>query len=248
MNTLKSVIVEDEISSQNTLKNMLNDFCDGIEVAGIAATVDESIKVIQKEKPDLVFLDIDLPEKNGFQLLDYFPEASFEIIFTTAHNQYAIKAFKLSAVDYLLKPIDLEELRMAIAKVAEKKRDISSREKYSLLIENMNNTSKKLNLPCSTGLVFVEVKNIIRCEADGNYTNFYMTTGEKHVVSKHLGMYDKILSDLNFFRINRKDLINLNHILELRRQKKMTLKLSDNSFLPITDSRKDEFLDLLGAA
>lgn len=121
MNTLKSVIVEDEISSQNTLKNMLNDFCDGIEVSGIAGTVDESIKLIQKVKPDIVFLDIDLPEKNGFQLLDYFPDASFEIIFTTAHNQYAIKAFKLSAIDYLLKPIDLEELRLAISKVADKK-------------------------------------------------------------------------------------------------------------------------------
>ncbi|MCB0652582.1 MAG: response regulator transcription factor [Saprospiraceae bacterium] len=247
MNTLKSVIVEDEISSQNTLKNMLNDFCDGIEVSGIAGTVDESIKLIQKVKPDIVFLDIDLPEKNGFQLLDYFPDASFEIIFTTAHNQYAIKAFKLSAIDYLLKPIDLEELRLAISKVADKKKDISSREKYRLLIENMNNKSKMLSLPSRTGLVFVEIKNIIHCEADGNYTIFHMTTGEKHIVSKTLGIYDQLLSDLNFYRINRKDLVNLNHILELRRQKKMTVKLSDNSFLPITDSRKDEFLDLLGA-
>lgn len=104
-----------------------------------------------------------------------------------------------------------------------------------------------LSLPSRTGLVFVEIKNIIHCEADGNYTIFHMTTGEKHIVSKTLGIYDQLLSDLNFYRINRKDLVNLNHILELRRQKKMTVKLSDNSFLPITDSRKDEFLDLLGA-
>ncbi len=247
MNTLKSIIVEDEESSQITLKNMLTEFCTGIEVVGMVGTVDDAIKMILKEKPDVVFLDIELPEKSGFQLLDYFPETSFEIIFTTAYNQYAVKAFKMSAIDYLLKPIDLKELRNAIKKVADKKNIVTNKIKYQLLRENMNNAFNKLALPCRNGFMFVELENIVRCEANGNYTNFYMQSGERHVVSKTLRIYDELLTEFNFFRINRTDMVNLNHIIELRRQKKMTVLTSDKSLLTVTDTRKEDFLNLLNS-
>ncbi|KAA3630690.1 MAG: DNA-binding response regulator, partial [Bacteroidetes bacterium] len=244
MNELKAIIVEDEESNQKTLKNMLDDFCEGIKVVGIAGMVDDAIKLILHKKPDIVFLDIELPEKNGFQLLEYFPEPPFEVIFTTAYNKFAIKAFKFSAIDYLLKPIDLEELRNAIKKVVDKKQDVSQRMKYALLKSNMNNTFNKLTLPCSTGYVFVELTDVVRCKADGNYTNFHMKNGEKYVVSKTLGLYDQLLSEFSFFRINRQDLINTNHVIEFRRQKKSMVKMSDDSLLPVTDSRTEAYLNM----
>lgn len=244
MKPLKSIIVEDEKSSQKTLKNMLTDFCEGIEVNGIAGTVDDAILEIQKHTPDVIFLDIELPEKNGFHLLEYFPNANFEIIFTTAYNQYAIKAFRLSAVDYLLKPIDIEELRSAVAKVKEKKSDKDSRKKYQMLKSNISNVLNKLALPCKSGLIFVELSDIIRIEADGNYTNFHMNSGEKHVVSNLLKKYTKLLKDFNFQRINRTDLINIAHIAELKKQKRIKVRMSDGEWLNVTDSWKDDLINL----
>lgn len=247
MDQLKAIIVEDEESNQKTLKNMVDDFCEGIKVVGIAGMVDDAVKLILHKKPDIVFLDIELPEKNGFQLLEYFPETPFEVIFTTAYNEFAIKAFRFSAIDYLLKPIDLEELREAIEKVRDKKQGSSNQMKYKLLKSNLNSTFNKLTLPCSTGYVFVELTDVVRCKADGNYTNFYMANGEKYIVSKTLGLYDQLLSDYNFFRINRQDLINTNHINEFRRQKKAMVKMSDDSLLPVTDSRKEAFLKMVNS-
>lgn len=245
MSVLNSIIVEDEISSQKNLNNLILDFCEGVTVDGFAGTVDEAVKLILQKKPDIVFLDIELPGKNGFHILDYFPSPSFDIIFTTAYNQYAIKALKLSAIDYLLKPIDLEELRLAIQKVTQKRQSKADQQKYQLLKENLNNSFNKLTLPCSTGYVFAEIEQVVRCEAQGNYTQFFMLNGDKHLVSKTLGVYEELLSEMNFCRINRKDLININQVVEFRRQKKAMVKMSDGSLLHITNSRKDDFLKLI---
>ena len=131
MDFIKALIVEDEENSQVTIKNMLEKYCEGVKVVGLAETVDQAIKVINRAQPDVIFLDIMLPEKNGFQLLEYFPESQFEVVFTTAYNEYALKAFELSATDYLLKPIDLGKLRKAIHKIAEKKRIAPEQEKIT---------------------------------------------------------------------------------------------------------------------
>ncbi len=245
MSLLNSIIVEDEEISQQTLKNLLTDYCEGIKVTGIASTVDEAVKLIIRKKPDVVFLDIELPEKNGFQLLEYFPEPDFHVIFTTAYNQFAIKAFKFSAVDYLLKPIDLQELRLAIEKVTQKQRQAYAEKKYQQLLENLNHTFEKITIPSSSGFIFIELKNLVRCEANGNYTNFLVSTGEKYIASQTLGVYDEILTETGFFRINRKDLININHIHEFRRQKKAMIQMSDGSLLPLTASRKEAFLKII---
>jgi len=207
--------------------------------------VDEAVKLIIRKKPDVVFLDIELPEKNGFQLLEYFPEPDFNVIFTTAYNQFAIKAFKFSAIDYLLKPIDLEELRLAIGKVTQKQQQAYAEKKYQQLLENLNNSFEKITIPSSSGLIFIELKKLVRCEANGNYTNFLVSTGEKYVASKTLGVYDEILTETGFFRINRKDLININHIREFRRQKKAMIRMSDGSLLPLTSTRKEAFLKII---
>lgn len=245
MNSIKALIVEDEVNSQTTLKNMLENYCNGVEVVGIAGTVDEAVKKINLHSPDLVFLDIELPEKNGFHLLEYFPENTFDIIFTTAYNEFAVKAFRMSAIDYLLKPLDIELLRNAISKVVKKKDVFTEREKFKLLKQNMNNVLKKIALPTGQGLVFVELSEIIRCRADGNYTIFHLTDGKTVIVSKTLGLYENLLNGFNFFRINRQDLVNINHVKEYNRQKKATIVTTDSSILNLSDTRREDFLKII---
>ena len=241
---LKAVIVDDEESSRITLRNMLTDFCENVNVVGEADSVSEAIKQINTHHPDVVFLDIEMPEQNGFKLFDYYLNPTFEVIFTTAYNQYAVKAFRLSALDYLLKPIDLEQLRDALKKLKEKKDHNESIRKVSILKENLNNVLKKLALPTADGFIFIEIGSIIRCEASGNYTLFHFKNGEKVLVSKTLKIYDDLLSEFNFFRINRSNLINLNMIEKYGRQKNATITMTDGSILSISDSRKRRFLQL----
>ncbi len=239
---LKAIIVDDEKSSRITLRNMLTDFCVNVEVLAEASSVIEAVKEINRLLPDIVFLDIEMPEQNGFKLLEYFHEINFEIIFTTAYDQYAVKAFRLSAIDYLLKPIDLEELREALQKVAEKKRFEQSQQKISALKENLNNVLKKLALPTGEGFIFVEISSILRCEASGNYSQFYFIDGSKILVSKTLKTFEEILDDFNFFRINRSNIINLSHIKKYGRQKNATITMTDGNVLTLSERRKDDFL------
>lgn len=245
MSRLKALIVEDELNSRISLKNMLENYCANVEVVGLAENIDEAVKKINLLSPDLVFLDIELPEKNGFQLFEYFPKKSFDVVFTTAYNEFAVKAFKMSAIDYLLKPIDLELLRSAISKVVEKKDIKVEQEQFKLLRQNMNNVLKKLALPVGSGMVFVELSEIIRCQASGNYTDFYLTSGEKIMISKSLKIYDDLLSGFNFCRISRSDLVNINHVKRFNRQKRSSLITTDDEELIISDARKEHFFSMI---
>ena len=241
---IKAVIIEDEEKSRNTLKNMLTDFCEGVEIVGMGESIADGVKSIIEHKPDLVFLDIELPNGNGFELFNYFPLGHFDVIFTTAYDQFAVQAFKMSAIDYLLKPIDLEDLRNGLQKVRDKKHGEFLKEKIETLRSNLNNTFHKLALPSSDGLIFIELNDIIRCEASGNYTKFHLTNGSSHLISKTLGHYEEILKDSNFFRTNRADLVNLNHIQKYTRQKRATILLSDGTTLNIAEGRKNSFLEI----
>lgn len=239
---IKAVIIDDERSSQLTLSEMVTEFCDGIEIHGIANSVEEGVELIRKFKPDLVFLDVEMPVHNGFKLFDYYEELEFHVVFTTAFQKYAIQAFKFSAVDYLLKPIDLEDLRAAILKVSERKESDRSKEKLRILKENLNNVFRRLTLPTMEGYHFVELKDIIRCESHNNYTFFYLTNGKKILVSRTLKTYSQLLEDHQFFRINRSDLINLNHIDKVGREKSPSVTLSDTTVLNVSIRRKEAFL------
>lgn len=245
MTNLKAVIVEDEQSSREGLTNMLTDFCKDVSVVGQAGTVQEGIKLILKTSPDIVFLDIELPGESGFELLKYFPEGNFDVVFTTAYNQYAVKAFKMSAIDYLLKPIDLEELRNSIEKVREKKDLEYLKDRVITLQNNLNNTFHKLALPVGDGIIFIELKDIIRLEAQGNYTVFHFSNKEKHLVSKTLKFYEELLSESNFFRINRTDLINLNYVQKYTRQKRPVITLTDGETLFLAETKKNKFLGFM---
>lgn len=242
---IKAIIIDDEKSSQLTLCNMVTEFCADATVVGMADSVLHGVELVNSLQPDLVFLDVEMPVHNGFQLFDHFKEPQFQVIFTTAFQKYAIQAFKFSAIDYLLKPIDLEDLRSALAKVRERKESDLSKEKLKTLRENLNNVCKRLALPTSDGYYFVELKDIIRCQSENNYTYFHLISGKKILVSKTLKVFSKILEEHNFFRISRADLVNLNHVERYGRQKSPSVTLSDNTVLNVSVRRKDDFLKVI---
>ncbi|MEL6862820.1 MAG: LytTR family DNA-binding domain-containing protein [Bacteroidota bacterium] len=247
MDELRVIIVEDEEDSRIALSNMLTKFCKNVEVLAQAESIQDAIKVINQYQPDLVFLDIEMPKQNGFMLFDYFEDPAFDVVFTTAYDQYAVKAFKFAAVDYLLKPIDLEELRAAIEKVKTKRNKDQAQQKLKILQENLNNVLHKIALPTTDGLLFVELKDIIYCEAQGNYTVFYLTNEDKIIVSKTLKIYDELLYDFNFFRINRSNLVNLNHIRKFGRQRNAVVTMANGVLLSLSENRKKDFLDRLNS-
>ncbi len=242
---LKAIIVEDEIESQISLQNMLTNFCTGITVVNIVDRINKAVKAIQKEQPDLVFLDIQLPVEDGFELFNYFPNPNFQVIFTSAYNHFASKAFKLSAIDYLLKPIDLDELRNAVNSAKDRKLLHTTHQKLSILKENLNSVYEKLVLPTQDGFSFVEIKDIIYCEAQGNYTLFHLIDKEKIIVSKTLKIYAAILEDLSFFRISRSHLININHIKKYGKQKCPTVTMRNGSTVSVSVNRRVAFLEYL---
>ncbi len=243
---IQAIIIDDEKSSRVTLFNMVSEFCEGVEIVAVVPSVATGVTAINKHQPDLVFLDVEMPIHNGFTLFDHFPAPTFNVIFTTAFEKYAIQAFKFSAIDYLLKPIDLEDLRFALKKVIEKKEVASTKDKLKILKENLNNVCNKLALPTMEGYHFIELKDIIRCESQNNYTFFHLKNGKKILVSKTLKIYSTLLKEYNFFRINRSDLINLNHIVQYGRQKSPSITLTDDTILTISQRRKEAFLKVIG--
>ena len=210
---LKALIVDDEPKARENLQILLTDFVEGVEVAALCENIVEATQAVREHAPDVVFLDIQLQRETGFDLLTKLKEIDFEVIFTTAYTEYAIKAFKFSAIDYLLKPIDIEELKKAVARV-EKRVSNNMTGRLTQLVQNLklgSNENYKIALPTLDGLVFVKISDILYCEASSNYTQIF-TTEEKYLVSKTLKEYDDLLSDHNFFRIHNSYLININSI------------------------------------
>jgi two-component system LytT family response regulator len=253
---IRSVIIEDEAKSQKLLENLLHTYCPDIEVISMADSVDSGIQAINEYKPDLVFLDIILKDHDAFELLAKLDQTSFEIIFTTAHHEYAIKAIRVSALDYLLKPIDVNDLERAVDRV---KRKIESQESGRLnqplvnFIENQRNVnlnSHKIGLPTLQGLNFVQIKEIILCKAEGNYTNIFMTA-DKILVTRTLKDFEELLADYNFLRIHRSYLINLDHIEKYDRAHQSAegdggcVTLKNNIHVPVSRDRRKGLLNFL---
>lgn len=241
---MKAIIVDDEPKSSETLKTLLHDFCKNVEVVAACQTIAEAAAAIAKHTPDVVFLDINLRGENGFDLLNKISSIDFEIVFATAYSEYAIKAFKFSAIDYLLKPIDIEELRNTIAKI-ERKQLRHQTEKYKQLLENLKPTNEKnykLALPSVKGLTFVKTDEIVYCEADSNYTTFYLSNGEKIIVSQTLKEYDEMLTPHRFFRIHHSYLVNMNAITHYLKGDGGQVVMSNGTTLDVAKRRKEEFL------
>jgi two-component system LytT family response regulator len=245
---IRSIIVDDELKSRESLKILLEDFCENVEVLALCQNVAEGIEAIKKYKPDIIFLDIQMQRETGFDLLAQLKTIDFEIVFTTAYSEYAIKAFKFSAIDYLLKPINIEELKRALTKV-EKKLSGNFSDRLAQLIQNLNPSNAqnyKLALPTSDGLVFVKVEDIIYCEASSNYTEIYMSDGKKHLVSRTLKEYEDMLVEHNFYRIHNSHLINLNAIKKYVRGEGGYVVMNNDISLDVSKRKKEGFLKKLG--
>lgn len=241
---LKTVIIDDEMDAVNFIHSIIREYCPALSVAGTANNAMEGIKVIRDSNPDLVLLDVEMPHGSGFDLLAQFPEKTFDVIFITAFNHYAIKAIKFSAVDYILKPININEFIVAIEKVAEKRSSPSlPNRNFETLLENLNTASPgKLAIPTSEGMEYLSTKEIIRIEADRSYSWFFLTGKRKILVSKNLKEYQDLLNDRNFFRSHNSHLINLEHVKKYIRADGGAIEMVDGSQVPISRTRRDLFL------
>lgn len=248
MSMLKCLIVDDEHKSREILRILIEDFCDNAQVVALCPSVADALLAIDEHKPHVVFLDIQMQGETGFDLLEKIKKIDFEIIFTTAYSEYAIKAFKFSAIDYLLKPIDIEELKKSVSKVEKKvNSDFSAR--LEQLVQNLKGGSNhrfKLALPSSDGLMFVKVDEIIYCEASSNYTNIFMADGKKYIVSRTLKEYEDLLADQDFFRIHNSYLINLNAIKKYVRGEGGYVVMTNDKSLDVSKRKKESFLSRIG--
>ena len=239
---IRAVIIDDEQESRNAISNILKNFCDGVTVVGQAENVNGGVKVISEEKPDVIFLDIQMPDGTGFDLLERTKGQNYQVIFVTAYDRFALKAIKFSALDYLLKPVDPQQLIDAVNKIKEPGLDVESiTHKIQTLLRNKNGF-ERITLPTFEGFRFINIKDIIRCEADNNYTNFYLNSGEKILVTKTLKEYDDTLSGLDFVRVHQSHLVNIKFVDRYIKGDGGTIVMADGSEVDVSRRRKDEFL------
>jgi two-component system LytT family response regulator len=243
----RSVIIEDELPSRESLKKLLHTFCPQIDIVGEAGNIRDAISLIQTVKPKLVFSDIMLEDGDAFQVLNRLEAHDFDIIFTTAHDEYAIKAFKFNALDYLLKPIDTTELVQAVEKVWTR---TILRPRITPLLENLRMTKNEnpvITLSTSDSFEYIHVRDIIRCKADGAYTTFYISGREPVMVSKTLKEFDLLLTPFQFFRVHQSHLINVKEVNRYLKLDGGSVVLHDGSQVPVSRSKKDEFLQLMSS-
>jgi len=241
---ITALIVDDEKKNHESLLGLLKEYCPTVKVIGQASSVEEALQSISKQKPQLVFLDVEMPNGTGFDLLRKVPTIDFKIIFVTAHAHYAIKAIRFSAVDYILKPIDTDDLVHAVEKVTA---ELGSSEpsQYNALLENLNTTSTyKIAIPVKDGYAFLMPEEIIRLHADGAYTHIH-TAEEKFTGTKNIKEYEDLLSEYGFFRSHNSHLINLKHVKRFSRLDGYFVHMSDNSVAEISRRKKEEFIGMM---
>jgi two-component system LytT family response regulator len=242
---LKTVVIDVEPNAVDFICSVIGDHCPELEVVGKAYNVTEGVKKITEEKPDLVFLDVEMPNGTGFDLLAHFPEKEFDVVFITAFNHYAIKAIKFSAVDYILKPLNIEEFIEAVKKVLQKRSAPSTfgNETFKVLMENLKSPiPSRLAIPTADGMEYLNPKEIIRIEADRSYSWFFLTGNRKILVSKNLKEFQDLLSDRYFFRSHNSHLINLKYVHKYVRREGGYIEMHDGEQIPISRNRKDLFL------
>ncbi|WP_346315869.1 LytTR family DNA-binding domain-containing protein [Chitinophaga sp. YIM B06452] len=248
MSEIKAIIVDDEQHCIDALQAMLQKKCPEVTVLAGVNSVREARQLIDELQPDLVFLDVEMPHQNGFELLKLFDKVTFDVIFTTAYEQYALKAIKFNALDYLLKPFSVQELQEALRKYYERrmqKQNNSSIAPLEVFLQNMKTlqqTNKKIALPTINGLVFMPVQNIVRCESTGNYTKIFFTDKKQLLVSKPLKEFEELLTDVDFFRVHNSHLINLQQMESYLQGEGGFALMSDGTQVEVSRRRKAEFL------
>ncbi|HLG41459.1 MAG TPA: LytTR family DNA-binding domain-containing protein [Chitinophagaceae bacterium] len=241
---IQAIIIDDEPGNIDVLKKLITDFCEDIEIPGTAASVEEGINLIKERKPDLVFLDIEMPGKNAFDLIDYLTPVAFEIIFVTAFEHYALKAFRYSAIDYLLKPVNIRELREAIekARIRIKERNFQARLNNFFDIERKK--ENKIAIQLKDGYSFINYNDIVCCSAEGGgYTVVYLVNGNKLLSGTNLKHFEELLPDDIFCRIHNAYLVNLQHAVHYSKGRNGKLLMVNKMMLEVSQRKKDELLN-----
>ena len=247
MHGIKAIIVDDEAYAGQALKTLVKKHCPDVNIVAICQDSREAVTLVEDLKPQLVFLDIEMPHMNGFDFLDQCKRASFDVIFTTSYDQYAIKAIKFSALDYLLKPVDATELKDAIQKFRERKAPVSQQQ-FEILLAKLQQpaaSSARIALPTMEGLQIIPVANIIFCSSSSNYTILTLKERQKLTVSKTLKEIEEMLEEYRFLRIHHSYLVNLDEIKKYFRGEGGTVLMSDGSTVDVSRAKKETLLKKL---
>lgn len=246
---LNTILIDDEPNALDVLKMQLNRYCPQVTVLRACSSGPDGIDAIRELKPDLVFLDIEMPFKNGFDVLIETRNIDYDVIFTTAYDHFAIKAFKFSAVDYLLKPIDINELKESVLRAVSRKGKADINEKLQNFMLQLNANSfkqpNKIAINSGESLQLIEPDEIVRCESDSNYTHIFLRNGSKHTVARTLKDIEETLSGLSFCRVHQSHLVNLNHIVKYVKSDGGYIITTDGAHLTISRNKKDAFLEKL---
>ena len=244
--TLKALIVDDEFNARNNLKILIDEFCPELKIVGLVESAEEARIIIEKEKPDVVFLDIAMPKEDGFSLLKSYENRDFSVVFTTAYNEYALKAFKENAIDYLEKPISIDDLQKAVQKVMKVHGSNEQRtpaELSELVDEAMEGKNDRISIPTRDGYVIIRNTDIIHLEASDNYTMIYLIDGSRHLSSKNIKVYEENLNQEVFFRTHKSHIINVEHHLkEFSRSEGNMAILTNGINVPIARRKMSNFL------
>lgn len=245
---INSIIVDDEKHGRENLAGLLAQHCSNVEVLGSANSVESAIELIKETSPELVFLDIEMPKASGFQLLEYFNEINFEVIFVTAYGNYAIKAIRFSAADYILKPINYHELKAAVEKVTERIRYKTENDRIKELHRNIKQPENpRIGLPTGDRIEFVNPADIINCKGEGNYTHIYLSGAKHLLVAKTLMEFEELLNDFSFIRTHKSHLVNLKHVTAWLKTDGGMLQLSNGEKVAVSRRRKESVLEMLKA-
>lgn len=241
---LNTLIIDDEEDSRITLHNFLTRYCPDVRIAGEADSVPAACELIAGSMPDLVFLDISMPHEDGFALFRRFPEPAFHTIIVTAYDSFALNAIKHQALDYILKPVNIGELVQAVNRVKVIREQGNVQRQISQLLQSSRKPDlpEKIGLPQADGFLYIPVKDIIRCEAEGSYTVFYIAGRSKVMVSRILGSYEALLKEYGFIRVHREHLINPAHVERYQRGRGGTVFMSDKKEVIVSQRKKDDFL------
>lgn len=248
MKQLNTLIVDDEEFARTSLYFLVQNHCPEINVCGFAKSVNEAKEILQQHKVDLIFLDIAMPGENGFTLIPFLQKSKTTVVFTTAYDQYALKAIKANAIDYLLKPIDIDELKDAVAKAQHQHQLIQNFSNVAQLesLEHDLKSNKgisKISIPSSVGYRLIEIANIVYIEADSNYSIIKLKNGEKITVSKILKEYEEILPENLFFRVHKSSLVNLQYIQEFHNKNSLSLVMQSGDIIAVSRRRAVDFLE-----
>ena len=247
MEILKAILVDDEFSSLQNLQQKLTKFCPDSKVVATAQKPEDAILLIRHHKPDVIFLDIEMPRMNGFRMIDELGQYDFEIVFTTAYNHYAVDAIRISAFDYLTKPIAIKDLQKTVERLA-LRTQMHTKEKmeaFRTSLSSPKSQEEKMAIPTNDGLEFIPIKEIVHIESSSNYSRIYLVDGKKILVTKLLGDFEEMLKSYHFFRVHNSHLINLSYIKKYVRGEGGQVLMQNGQVIDISRRKKEEFLKLI---